>query len=90
MKALTPNEYYTALAFYIIASQAQHEARKFDEKLEKLVGDAALGDAIYNPENCGTKEEFDAVIQKRGIEVDWLAEEKKQKKKEGVKNEQPN
>ena len=83
-KIITPAKYYMALGFYLIAAQAQAEVRKFERKLEQLLGDNSIGDAIYQTDHAGTKDEFDAALAGRDITVDWMnvngkAERKKAK-----------
>jgi len=91
MKTLTAGQYYLALAYFIVACQAQAEVRKFAEKLLKITGSDYIIDDVYNPEMTGTKEEFDNVLRNRDVQVDWFAEDKKEnkikKQKEGEQNE---
>jgi hypothetical protein len=89
-KTITPTQYYLALAYFIIASDAQKTVREHEQQLEKILKNDAIGDAIYNPAVDGTKEDFDTAISNLGISVDWLALEKKKTKKEKDGKEKPN
>lgn len=79
-KTLTATQYYLALAYFMVASQAQAEVRKFAERLLKVVKDDFVVDEVYNPEISATKENFDKILEQRGIQVDWLSDDKKKKK----------
>lgn len=77
---LTPNDYYIAFSHFVIACQAQAEARRHETLMQKIIkNNESISDAIYSPDILGTKEEFDNLILGQGIQVDWLTPEKKKK-----------
>lgn len=69
MKTLTKDEYYTAMAHYLIASQHEKVVTKHvDEAAAVLGSDGWLTDFIYQGEE-GTKKNFDRILEKEGIIV---------------------
>lgn len=70
MKVLTKNEYYTAMAHYLIASQHEKIVTKHVEEAAAVLGsDNWLTDFVYQGEE-GTKENFDLLLEKEGIIVE--------------------
>ena len=75
MQTLSREEYYLALCFYLISSQAQEEVRKHEKLMSGIIKDKllndALNDAIYNPANRGTKKEFDDFLLNSNVTIEW-------------------
>ena len=82
-KTLSSHKYYLALAHFIIACEAQAEVRRHEKILEKILQNDMVGDSLYDPSIAATKENFDDVLRKYDIQVDWLLDDKKKTKKEG-------
>lgn len=73
MKTITKEKYYHALALYILARRNQAEVDDFEAEMNDLLEQpegSLMGDAIYNYENTGTKEEFDKCLKLMEIEVE--------------------
>jgi len=70
-KTLSRNDYYLALAYWIIACQKEAEVFKHAQLLTELIEDSLPVDSIYNPETKPDKDEFDKLLLKAGILVDW-------------------
>lgn len=75
VQLLEPDDYYRLVAFYIIASQAQAEARLHEKALSSILEDKMvvekLSDMIYNPSTKGTKKELDELILNNGVSIKW-------------------
>lgn len=75
MQLLEPEEYYQAIAFYIIACQAQQEVRNYEKALTSILEDKSLiekiSDMIYNPSTKGSKKEFDELLLNGGASIKW-------------------
>ena len=81
MKTITQEQYYLALAYYLVASKAQSEVRKYQEMISDTLGDDGgadtLGDAIYDPDKKGNKKEYDDLLFHSGVTIEWKESSKK-------------
>ncbi len=75
MQLLEPDDYHIILSYYMLASQAQEEVRRYEKLLKSKLEDKTvlekLSDTIYDPANRGTKKEFDDLIFTNGISIKW-------------------
>lgn len=86
LKVLSREDYYMLFAYFRIASEGQEEVRKYT----KLIGDILSGgreadeinDSVYDPAIGSMKKDFDELIEKLGISVQWKSPENKFSKQE--------
>ena len=76
MKTITENQYFHALALYMLARRKQAEVDKLQEELgEVLMLDedayvSHIDDAIYDCANTGTRAEFDSALKLMGYSAE--------------------
>lgn len=71
MDTISRENYYMALAYYLIACEAQREVRKYETLLSEIFKDAKLNDMIYDPLTKGTKKEYDQFLSGSSIMIEW-------------------
>lgn len=94
MKTLTREQYYVLFAYWNIASEAQKEVRKHTKLISEILGDGletdAMNDAVYDPQIDSTKKEFDELLGKLLVTIEWKQaqnEFSKELRREEKKNE---
>lgn len=74
-KILSREEYYMLCAYFLIASQAQREVRKHTKLMQEILKEGheadSLSDAVYDSQKESTKKEFDELLSKLGITIEW-------------------
>ena len=75
MQTLNTDDYHLALAYYMIAAQAQEEVRKYEKLISSIIKDKSLNeklnDSIYNPGSRGSKKEFTELLLNSNVIIEW-------------------
>lgn len=74
-KILSRENYYLLFAYYNIASEAQKQVREYTKLADEILGDGveadAVKDAVYDPMTKATKKEFDELLEKLLVTIEW-------------------
>lgn len=73
-KVITNEQYWHALALYIVASKKRLEVDELQKELGKVLGvdehNSHIIDALYGADSqVGTQEEFDTALRRQGVLV---------------------
>ena len=75
MQTLSPDDYHLALAYYMIAAQAQSEVRRYEKLIGTIIKDKSLNeklnDSIYDPRSNGGKTEFTELLLDSNVIIEW-------------------
>lgn len=81
---LQPEQYYHSLALFLLAKIKEREVNRLDKELSSILQDKTgrSGDSIYDPESEATTTDFDNLLKRLGIEVEWIKKEEVNAKEE--------
>lgn len=84
---MSREDYYVAFALWHLAWDSQRQVREHEKLLNETVKDTnlkdALNDSIYDPLIKGTKKEFDEMMNKSSVTIEWQSVKNKFSKMEG-------
>lgn len=91
MELIKPETYYILFAFYRVSVENQRKVREHEKYIQYSLNNKRaiedLTDAIYNPASSGTQLEFNDILLKAGVQVEWQeAKNKFAKQKEEEEN----
>jgi hypothetical protein len=84
---ISREDYYKAFAFWNIACEAQTQVREYEKLLNEIIKDTnfkdLLNDKIYDSTTKGSKKEFDELMSKSNLTIEWQLANNKFSKMEG-------
>ncbi len=93
-KILSREQYYMLFAHFHMASEALKEVLKQCKLIVEILGEGLLSDAmtdyVYNPSTGSDKKEYDELLSKLGISIEWktaqneFAKEQRREEKQAV------
>lgn len=80
-KVLSREDYYLLFAYYNIASNAQRQVREHTKLISEILGEGletdGVNDAVYDPLMKSSKKEFDELLGRLLVTIEWRPAENK-------------
>lgn len=74
-KILSREDFHILYAYFKFASDSQKEVRKNTKEIARLLGEgkeeAMLNDAVYDPLQGSTRKDYEELLDKAGITIEW-------------------